>query len=92
MKHLVEVYTAPGDTVADPFAGSGQTLLACMDTSRKAIGWELSEDQCEIDRVAFTEGIVAARNLAIAKGVLLGHDNLEDESPQISLFPETAHD
>lgn len=45
---LVKTYSNEGDLVVDPFAGSGTTLLACLDLNRNAIGCELHEPYVEI--------------------------------------------
>lgn len=44
MVKLIELFTDPGETILDPFCGSGTTLLACLVTGRKYIGIE--KDPC----------------------------------------------
>ena len=41
---LVSMYSAQGDTVVDPFAGTGTTLLAAMAAARHSIGYELNPE------------------------------------------------
>jgi DNA modification methylase len=41
MKWCIERYTSAGDTVLDPFMGSGTTGVACVQTGRNFIGIEI---------------------------------------------------
>ena len=44
---ILEWLTDPGDTVLDPFAGSGTTLVACSRNDRRAIGIEKDEEHVD---------------------------------------------
>ena len=48
MRRVLEVFTEPGETVLDPFAGSGSTLVAAQSMGRKVIGIEALAPYFEI--------------------------------------------
>lgn len=73
MEYLVKTYTHEGDTVLDPFMGSGTTGVACQRTGRHFIG-------CDIDA-----DYVALANHRLAK-TELAHQPIKDGFTQLSLF------
>lgn len=52
-KHFIKIYSKPGDTVLDPFAGVGTTLDAANILHRHSIGIELNDDFIKL----FNQGI-----------------------------------
>ena len=49
-RRLIRMFTFVGDTVLDPFLGSGTTVKAALELNRNVIGYELNEDFHEIIR------------------------------------------
>ena len=47
-EYLIKTYTNEGETVLDNCMGSGTTAVACINTNRNFIGFELDKHYCEI--------------------------------------------
>ena len=47
-KRLIEIYTWPGETVLDPFMGSGSVLVAAKMLMRKGIGFDVVPEFVEL--------------------------------------------
>jgi DNA modification methylase len=49
-KRLIKMFSFVGDTVLDPFLGSGTTLKVALDLKRNAVGYEINEEFLKIIR------------------------------------------
>jgi len=61
MVSAIERYTNPGDTILDPFMGSGSTIVACIQTGRRAIGIEIEEKYFDISVKRAKEALLQTR-------------------------------
>jgi len=55
LEYLIKTYSHPGETVLDPFMGSGSTGVACVQTGRKFIGCELDPHFFEVSKRRISE-------------------------------------
>jgi site-specific DNA-methyltransferase (adenine-specific) len=47
LEKLIQIFTDKGEVVIDPVAGSGTTLLAAVQTGRRAYGFEIKKEFCK---------------------------------------------
>jgi DNA modification methylase len=47
-RRLISMFTFVGETVLDPFLGSGTTIKAALDLNRRAVGYEINRDFQEV--------------------------------------------
>ena len=59
MAWLVRLVSKEGDTVLDPFMGSGTTAYACKYQGRSFIGIELNEEYYKIAEARISQSVLS---------------------------------
>ena len=49
-ERVIKLYSYVDDVVLDPFTGSGTTCVAAKQNGRAYVGYEISEEYCQIAR------------------------------------------
>jgi DNA modification methylase len=95
---LVNMFSVKGDTVLDPFAGSGTTMLAAMCAARNSIGVEIESDLVPLIQAQVNEIVPWANERILERlerhrlfveecrrnGRELKHTNLSHDFPVVS--------
>jgi DNA modification methylase len=76
IERLVRIYSNPGDTVLDPFMGSGSTIKACINLGRHAIGCERDKKTFESISQSISEILNAGHKARSGQWRALGQDGL----------------
>ncbi len=58
-RRCIKLFSFVGDTVLDPFLGSGSTLIACLQTGRKGVGIDIDARYCELAKVRLKKEVNA---------------------------------
>ncbi len=65
IEYFVRTYTKEGDTVLDPYMGSGTTGVACLRAGRKFIGVELEQKYFDIAKRRIEEAQASPEQMAL---------------------------
>ena len=69
-RRCIKLFSFVGDTVLDPFLGSGSALIACLQTGRQGIGVEIDSRYCELaKRRLLAEGQMRLVESHASKGI-----------------------
>jgi len=63
-KRLIKMFSFVGDTVLDPFLGSGTVVKAAIDLDRRSIGYEINEEYINVieEKIGLKESLLSYTN------------------------------
>lgn len=68
-RRCIKLFSFIGDTILDPFLGSGSTLPACLETGREGFGVDIDKKYCELAKKRLlTEGQINQLKPSVAAG------------------------
>jgi len=86
VSEFVRFFTKSGQTVLDPMAGTGSTLLACISTGRKGFGVELNPQYVAIGKERIAEALNRAREGQDGMTPLTGPTIIEADARRLDEF------
>jgi hypothetical protein len=88
MRWCVENYTSAGETIFDPYMGSGTTGVACIEYGRTFTGCELSQEYFAIAEKRIKQAVLSPSFLTPSNNRL--HLDVGDSPAQQALFTPEA--
>jgi DNA modification methylase len=83
-RRLIKMFSFRGDTVLDPFLGSGTTIKAALDLGRNAVGYEINPEFQE----TISQKIQAGESLPLFNKIhFMETDKKIEEVPEIDYTP-----
>jgi len=82
-RRLIKMFTFKGETVLDPFMGSGTTALASMKLERESIGYEINKGFEELIRAKTTRD----SNLFVSADISFEHDRCQLTDAMLNRLP-----
>ncbi|MGC8574849.1 MAG: DNA methyltransferase [Thermoplasmata archaeon] len=78
-KRLIKMFSFTGDTILDPFLGSGTTMKVAKELDRNSIGYEINENFIDIikEKIGYREHSYSEGNVF---QIIINKENIEESS------------